>query len=108
MGSIAKFISTSVKATNASKFSRRAARIALRIERRFMGTCHSSISCNETNFHRIILESLKIGQGDARITKGCILEGELLVYDDSVRSDEPNANDILTLHRNKKFSPFIK
>lgn len=54
-----------------------------------MGTCHSSISCTEANFHRIILESLKTGQGDARITKGCILEGELLVYDDSVRSDEP-------------------
>ncbi|KAH8733583.1 hypothetical protein BGZ61DRAFT_162963 [Ilyonectria robusta] len=33
--------------------------------------------------HGIILESLKIGQGDARVTKGCILEGELLVYDDS-------------------------
>lgn len=61
-----------------------------------------------TNFHRIILESLKIGHGDARITKGCILEGELLVYDDSVRSDELNANDNLTLHRNKKFSPFTK
>ncbi|CVK89298.1 uncharacterized protein FMAN_04399 [Fusarium mangiferae] len=33
--------------------------------------------------HRIILESLKIGQPDARVKKTCILEGELVVYDDS-------------------------
>ncbi|EKJ77134.1 hypothetical protein FPSE_02778 [Fusarium pseudograminearum CS3096] len=32
--------------------------------------------------HGTILESLKIGQPDARVTKGCILEGELVVYDD--------------------------
>lgn len=33
---------------------------------------------------RTIIESLKIGQPDARVTKGCILEGELVVYDDYV------------------------
>ncbi|KAF5538296.1 DNA ligase 4 [Fusarium napiforme] len=33
--------------------------------------------------HGIILESLKIGQPDARVKKACILEGELVVYDDS-------------------------
>ncbi|KAF5724053.1 DNA ligase 4 [Fusarium mundagurra] len=33
--------------------------------------------------HGIILESLKIGLPDARVKKACILEGELVVYDDS-------------------------
>ncbi|ENH64700.1 DNA ligase 4 [Fusarium oxysporum f. sp. cubense race 1] len=33
---------------------------------------------------RIIQESLKIGQPDTRVKKACILEGELVVYDDSV------------------------
>ncbi|PCD19527.1 hypothetical protein FGRA07_05276 [Fusarium graminearum] len=37
--------------------------------------------------HGTIIESLKIGQPDARVTKGCILEGELVVYDDY--PDEP-------------------
>ncbi|KAF5979832.1 hypothetical protein FBULB1_5519 [Fusarium bulbicola] len=36
--------------------------------------------------HGIILESLKIGQPDARVKKACILEGELVAYDDSVDS----------------------
>ncbi|KAF5593038.1 DNA ligase 4 [Fusarium subglutinans] len=36
--------------------------------------------------HGIILESLKIGQPDARVRKACILEGELVAYDDSVDS----------------------
>lgn len=31
-----------------------------------------------------ILNSLRIGQQDARVTRACILEGELVVYDDSV------------------------
>ncbi|EXL62224.1 hypothetical protein FOCG_00963 [Fusarium oxysporum f. sp. radicis-lycopersici 26381] len=33
--------------------------------------------------HGIIQESLKIGQPDTRVKKACILEGELVVYDDS-------------------------
>ncbi|KAM0346925.1 hypothetical protein ACHAPU_005265 [Fusarium lateritium] len=33
--------------------------------------------------HDTILESLRIGQPDARVSKACILEGELAVYDDS-------------------------
>ncbi|WZH44758.1 Dna ligase 4 [Fusarium acuminatum] len=35
--------------------------------------------------HYTILHSLRIGQPDARVTKACILEGELVVYDDSIR-----------------------
>ncbi|KAI1072833.1 hypothetical protein LB507_002954 [Fusarium sp. FIESC RH6] len=33
--------------------------------------------------HGTILESLRIGQPDTRVKKACILEGELVVYDDS-------------------------
>ncbi|EWG48371.1 hypothetical protein FVEG_08168 [Fusarium verticillioides 7600] len=43
----------------------------------------------------IILESLKIGQPDARVKKACILEGELVVYDDSQEK-------ILPFHRIRK------
>ncbi|KAL6924775.1 hypothetical protein FSHL1_002024 [Fusarium sambucinum] len=42
-----------------------------------------------------ILESLKIGQPDARVTKACILEGELVVYDDS-------QHKILPFHKIRK------
>lgn len=45
--------------------------------------------------HEIILESLKIGQPDARVKKACILEGELVVYDDSQEK-------ILPFHRIRK------
>ncbi|QGI92936.1 hypothetical protein CEK26_006005 [Fusarium fujikuroi] len=45
--------------------------------------------------HGIILESLKIGQPDARVKKACILEGELVVYDDSQEK-------ILPFHRIRK------
>ncbi|KPM44021.1 hypothetical protein AK830_g2568 [Neonectria ditissima] len=45
--------------------------------------------------HGIVLESLKIGHVDSRITKGCILEGELLVYDDS-------QHKILPFHKIRK------
>ncbi|KAK2698776.1 hypothetical protein QWA68_002474 [Fusarium oxysporum] len=37
----------------------------------------------ESLYRRIIQESLKIGQPDTRVKKACILEGELVVYDDS-------------------------
>uniref|UniRef100_A0A098DN54 ATP-dependent DNA ligase family profile domain-containing protein n=1 Tax=Gibberella zeae (strain ATCC MYA-4620 / CBS 123657 / FGSC 9075 / NRRL 31084 / PH-1) TaxID=229533 RepID=A0A098DN54_GIBZE len=45
--------------------------------------------------HGTIIESLKIGQPDARVTKGCILEGELVVYDDY-------QNKILPFHKIRK------
>ncbi|KAF4344489.1 hypothetical protein FBEOM_1546 [Fusarium beomiforme] len=45
--------------------------------------------------HRIILESLKIGQADTRVKKACILEGELVVYDDSLKK-------ILPFHKIRK------
>ncbi|KAH7165979.1 hypothetical protein EDB81DRAFT_780837 [Dactylonectria macrodidyma] len=45
--------------------------------------------------HGIILKSLNIGQPKARIVKGCILEGELLVYDDSEQK-------ILPFHKIRK------
>lgn len=39
-----------------------------------------------TNSARVIKESLKIGGPDPKIKEGCILEGELVVYDDNVSS----------------------
>ncbi|EXK42271.1 hypothetical protein FOXG_01794 [Fusarium oxysporum f. sp. lycopersici 4287] len=45
--------------------------------------------------HGIIQESLKIGQPDTRVKKACILEGELVVYDDSQEK-------ILPFHRIRK------
>lgn len=56
-----------------------------------------------------ILDSLRIGQPDARVTKACILEGELVVYDDSVC-----AADLISLltdtntQQQEKILPFHK
>ncbi|KAF0638432.1 hypothetical protein FPSE5266_02778 [Fusarium pseudograminearum] len=47
--------------------------------------------------HGTILESLKIGQPDARVTKGCILEGELVVYDDYLQELAKDATTAATL-----------
>lgn len=57
---------------------------------------------------RTILESLQIGKPGAKITKACILEGELVAYDDSVvlwplsHSSDPN------FHQLQKILPFHK
>ncbi|GKT97883.1 dna ligase 4 [Fusarium langsethiae] len=45
--------------------------------------------------HGTISESLRIGQPDVRVTKACILEGELVVYDDS-------QDKILPFHKIRK------
>lgn len=52
-------------------------------------SCHFAHFCsiNFLNFltlYSVILESLRIGKSDARVSRGCILEGELVVYDDLV------------------------
>lgn len=41
---------------------------------------------DRVNLHGAIRESLRLGQPDCPITKGCILEGEMLAYDERVSS----------------------
>lgn len=55
-----------------------------------------------------IKKSLRIGTPDCKITKGCILEGELVVYSDFVSELILFMGDSLTGSRNTKFSRFIK
>ncbi|KAF4443862.1 hypothetical protein F53441_11321 [Fusarium austroafricanum] len=53
--------------------------------------------------HRTILESLQIGQPDAKVTKACILEGELVVYDDSQEKILPFCNIRKHVSRRRRF-----
>ncbi|SPN97627.1 uncharacterized protein DNG_01139 [Cephalotrichum gorgonifer] len=46
-------------------------------------------TADRSRLHRTIRESLDIGQSTCKITKGCILEGELVVYSDYERKVLP-------------------
>ena len=58
---------------------------------------------------RTILESLQIGRPGAKVTKACILEGELVAYDDSVCFYDPFLIlQVLTFTSYRKYYHFIK
>jgi hypothetical protein len=85
------------------------AKTAQRIERRSTGKLTMFNNVLPLTGQRTILESLQIGKPGAKVTKACILEGELVAYDDSVCFyDTFSHSSDLNFHQLQKILPFHK